>query len=174
MPAVLKNHKPVTAERLKSPSDEDWLMIRRTYDGWGFSPLSDITPANAAPATRVGVFDRRGTRASGRAAREQRCDVRDQPEQPGHRDRRQDRNSALALSTAPRNGHERAAPDQSRRRALWRQGLLRRGRGGARCPRCEDGTRGLDLGRCGQQGRLLHDARTAGRWRCGDGWRFRR
>ena len=55
-PAVLKNYRPVTAERLKSPSDEDWLMIRRTYDGWGFSPLSDITPANVQRLRPAWVF----------------------------------------------------------------------------------------------------------------------
>ncbi len=56
MPAVLKNYRPVTAERLKSPNDEDWLMIRRTYDGWGFSPLTDITPANVQRLRPVWVF----------------------------------------------------------------------------------------------------------------------
>ncbi|HEV3217754.1 MAG TPA: PQQ-binding-like beta-propeller repeat protein, partial [Vicinamibacterales bacterium] len=45
-PAALKNYTPVTAERLKKPDDGDWLMIRRTYDGWGYSPLAQITPAN--------------------------------------------------------------------------------------------------------------------------------
>jgi alcohol dehydrogenase (cytochrome c) len=45
-PAILKNYAPVTAERLKKPDDGDWLMIRRTYDGWGYSPLAQITPAN--------------------------------------------------------------------------------------------------------------------------------
>ena len=39
-------YPPVTAERLLNPADGDWLMIRRTYDGWGYSPLADITPAN--------------------------------------------------------------------------------------------------------------------------------
>src|SRR6185436_18222536 len=43
---VLQNYKPVTAERLKKPEDGDWLMVRRTYDGWGYSPLDQITPAN--------------------------------------------------------------------------------------------------------------------------------
>jgi Trehalose utilisation len=56
MLAVLKNYRPVTAERLKSPSDEDWLMIRRTYDGWGFSPLSDVTPANVQRLRPAWVF----------------------------------------------------------------------------------------------------------------------
>ena len=36
----------MTAARLRSPEDGNWLMIRRTYDGWGYSPLEQITPAN--------------------------------------------------------------------------------------------------------------------------------
>src|SRR5580698_3497712 len=48
MPAILQNYQPVTAERLLKPEDGDWLMIRRTYDGWGYSPLDQITPANVA------------------------------------------------------------------------------------------------------------------------------
>ena len=46
VPPILQNYKPVTADRLKQPADGDWLMYRRTYDGWGYSPLSEITPAN--------------------------------------------------------------------------------------------------------------------------------
>jgi len=46
MPDLLRNYQPVTAERLKHPEDGNWLMIRRTYDGWGYSPLDQITPAN--------------------------------------------------------------------------------------------------------------------------------
>src|SRR5499427_7205240 len=45
-PAALQNYKPVTAERLKKPEDGDWLMVRRTYDGWGYSPLEQITSKN--------------------------------------------------------------------------------------------------------------------------------
>ena len=56
MPAVLQTYKPVTAERLKTPEDSDWLMGRRTYNGWGFSPLTQITPANAARLQPVWVF----------------------------------------------------------------------------------------------------------------------
>ncbi len=48
MPPILQNYRPVTADRLKQPEDENWLMNRRTYDGWGYSPLSQITPANVA------------------------------------------------------------------------------------------------------------------------------
>ena len=36
---ILQNYKPVTADRLKQPEDGDWLMYRRTYDSWGYSPL---------------------------------------------------------------------------------------------------------------------------------------
>src|SRR5262249_35849727 len=39
IPPILQNYQPVTAERLKNPEPGNWLMIRRTYDGWGFSPL---------------------------------------------------------------------------------------------------------------------------------------
>jgi alcohol dehydrogenase (cytochrome c) len=56
MPMVLRNYKPVTAERLKNPEDSNWLMIRRTYDGWGYSPLDQITPANVGRLRPVWVF----------------------------------------------------------------------------------------------------------------------
>jgi alcohol dehydrogenase (cytochrome c) len=48
LPAVLQNYARVTADRLKKPEDGNWLMFRRSYDGWGFSPLAQITPANVA------------------------------------------------------------------------------------------------------------------------------
>ncbi len=56
MPAILKAYPPVTAERLLKPADGDWLMIRRTYDGWGYSPLDQITPANVSRLQPVWVF----------------------------------------------------------------------------------------------------------------------
>jgi alcohol dehydrogenase (cytochrome c) len=46
VPSILQSYKPVTAERLKQPEDGDWLMYRRTYNGWGYSPLSQITTEN--------------------------------------------------------------------------------------------------------------------------------
>jgi alcohol dehydrogenase (cytochrome c) len=45
---VLRDYRPVTADRLKNPDADNWLMIRRTYDGWGYSPLTQITAANVA------------------------------------------------------------------------------------------------------------------------------
>src|SRR6266850_1133271 len=49
MPEILRKYTPVTAERLKNPEDGNWLMFRRTFDGWGYSPLGEITPANVTP-----------------------------------------------------------------------------------------------------------------------------
>jgi alcohol dehydrogenase (cytochrome c) len=46
VPRVLQAYKAVTTERLKKPEDNDWLMIRRTYNGWGHSPLKQITTSN--------------------------------------------------------------------------------------------------------------------------------
>jgi alcohol dehydrogenase (cytochrome c) len=56
MPAVLRNYQTVTAERLKNPEDGNWLMIRRSYDGWGYSPLKEITPGNVKQLRPVWVF----------------------------------------------------------------------------------------------------------------------
>jgi alcohol dehydrogenase (cytochrome c) len=56
MPAILKSYKPVTADRLMKPDDGDWLTVRRTYDGWGYSPLQQITPANVARMQPAWVF----------------------------------------------------------------------------------------------------------------------
>ncbi len=56
MRAVLQNYKPVTADRLKKPEDGDWLMVRRTYDGWGYSPLEQITTKNVEKLQPVWGF----------------------------------------------------------------------------------------------------------------------
>jgi alcohol dehydrogenase (cytochrome c) len=56
MPDILQKYAPVTAERLKKPEDGNWLMFRRTYDGWGYSPLADITPENVGRLQPVWSF----------------------------------------------------------------------------------------------------------------------
>ena len=56
MPEVLRNYQTVTADRLKNPEDGSWLMIRRTYDGWGYSPLKQITPDTVKRLRPVWVF----------------------------------------------------------------------------------------------------------------------
>jgi alcohol dehydrogenase (cytochrome c) len=42
----MKSMRPVTDAMLLHPDPGDWLMWRRTYDGFGFSPLNQITKAN--------------------------------------------------------------------------------------------------------------------------------
>ncbi|WP_332692654.1 pyrroloquinoline quinone-dependent dehydrogenase [Devosia sp.] len=39
---------PVTDEMLQDPPDGDWLMWRRTYNGWGYSPLDEINKENVS------------------------------------------------------------------------------------------------------------------------------
>jgi alcohol dehydrogenase (cytochrome c) len=56
IPPVLQNYKPVTAERLRMPEDSDWLMVRRTYNGWGYSLLAQVTPQNVARLQPVWVL----------------------------------------------------------------------------------------------------------------------
>src|ERR1043166_4683478 len=63
MPPVLERYQSVTADRLKKAEDGNWLMIRRTYDGWGYSPLDQITPANVARLRPVWVFSTAAARA---------------------------------------------------------------------------------------------------------------
>ena len=38
--------KPVTDAMLRDPPASDWLMWRRTYNGWGYSPLDQINKDN--------------------------------------------------------------------------------------------------------------------------------
>ena len=56
MPQILQTYTPVTAERLQKPEDGNWLLFRRTYDGWGYSPLDQITPQNVAGLQPVWTY----------------------------------------------------------------------------------------------------------------------
>jgi alcohol dehydrogenase (cytochrome c) len=68
MPKVLENYQLVTADRLKKPEDGNWLSIRRTYDGWGYSPLNQITPANVSKLKLMWSFSTGETRVHESAA----------------------------------------------------------------------------------------------------------
>lgn len=46
----------VTDARLLKPADGDWLMLRRTYDGWGYSPLEQISTRNVKGLKPLWVF----------------------------------------------------------------------------------------------------------------------
>lgn len=47
------NFVPVTDAMLQSPAPEDWLMWRRTLNGWGYSPLDQITSDNVSDLRMV-------------------------------------------------------------------------------------------------------------------------
>src|SRR5207248_3909047 len=42
----VKDFVPVSDEMLRNPDPGDWLMIRRNYQAWNFSPLTQVTAAN--------------------------------------------------------------------------------------------------------------------------------
>lgn len=56
VPVVFRNYEPVTAERLKNPEPANWLQIRGTYAGWGYSELDQITPKNVNKLQLAWVF----------------------------------------------------------------------------------------------------------------------
>jgi alcohol dehydrogenase (cytochrome c) len=43
----VKNYVPVTDAMLRNPDPGDWLMARRNYQAWSYSPLNEITRGNA-------------------------------------------------------------------------------------------------------------------------------
>ncbi len=56
LPQILQNYTPVTESRLKQPEDSDWLSVRRTRDGWGYSPLAQVNTQNVQQLQPVWVF----------------------------------------------------------------------------------------------------------------------
>ena len=44
---------PVTQAMLNDPDPADWLMWRRTYNGWGYSPLDQIDRGNVGQLQMV-------------------------------------------------------------------------------------------------------------------------
>jgi alcohol dehydrogenase (cytochrome c) len=42
----VKNYVPVTDAMLRNPPPGDWLMARRNYQAWSYSPLDEITRSN--------------------------------------------------------------------------------------------------------------------------------
>src|SRR5213083_825309 len=47
------NFIPITDSMLEKPDPGDWLMWRRTLDGWGFSPLRQIDRQNVSQLKMV-------------------------------------------------------------------------------------------------------------------------
>ena len=95
----VKDFRPVTDEMLRNPPPGDWLMIRRNYQAWSYSPLSDITTRQRqGPAAGVGVGDERRRRESADADRPRRHHVSRQHEEHGAGARCGDGRSDLGAS----------------------------------------------------------------------------
>ena len=45
--------RPVTDAELENPSDDEWLMWRRTHNGWGYSPLDQVDRGNVGDLRMV-------------------------------------------------------------------------------------------------------------------------
>ena len=48
---------PVSDKTLEAPDDGDWLMWRRTLNGWGYSPLTEINRQNVGGLTLAWKHD---------------------------------------------------------------------------------------------------------------------
>lgn len=46
--AQSSDYVPVTDDMLQNPAPEDWMMWRRTFNSWGYSPLDEIDQDNVA------------------------------------------------------------------------------------------------------------------------------
>src|SRR6266850_2720162 len=60
-PAILTaqsavSYSAVTEQRLLNPEPHNWLMYRGNFNGWGYSPLEQITPANVKKLVPVWTF----------------------------------------------------------------------------------------------------------------------
>ena len=55
-PGPTNGYSRVTDARLRAPDPADWLMYRRTYDGWGYSPLDQIGVHNVADLAPTWIF----------------------------------------------------------------------------------------------------------------------
>src|SRR5690606_32033246 len=42
----IQNYRPVTDEMLRNPPPGDWFTFRRNYEGWSYSPLTEINTGN--------------------------------------------------------------------------------------------------------------------------------
>jgi hypothetical protein len=132
---LLRSYSTVTKARLLKPEDRNWLMIRRTYDGWGLQPTRQDQRLKRV-ATEAGVerANAGAWLAPGTTAHQQRRDVRQHPNNQvaaydaedrhatlalqaraaGHRLRRATHRTAASPSTATRSTTAPAKPSSSR------------------------------------------------------------
>jgi alcohol dehydrogenase (cytochrome c) len=56
LPMVASAYDPVTDARLTNPEPENWLQIRGNYEGWMYSPLSQINSSNVKHLVPVWAY----------------------------------------------------------------------------------------------------------------------
>ncbi|KAH2815049.1 hypothetical protein KXV85_004612, partial [Aspergillus fumigatus] len=118
--------------------------------------------------------DRRGRGPRGAADRQQRRDVRGDPDGTGDRAEREDGRRVLALQAAAPGRSVPAASDQSRRRPLGGQALPRDDGRPCRRARCQDRQGGVGHQGAGLQEGSVHDPDAADHRGQGDRRRLRR
>ena len=107
---------PVTDAMLQKPDPADWLMWRRTLDGWGYSPLDQINRNNVSQLRMVWTHGLGPGQPGGHAARPRRRDVRAGSRRLHHGGRREDRRHDLGVPAQAAEG--RGRQDRSRDRHL--------------------------------------------------------
>ena len=60
----VKNYVPVTDAMLRNPDPGDWLMARRNYQGWSYSPLTEVNRANVKDLKLAWVWNMNDTGAN--------------------------------------------------------------------------------------------------------------
>ena len=53
---IIENYRNVTDARLTNPEESNWLSYRGNLEGWGYSPLGDITTANVSELKPIWTF----------------------------------------------------------------------------------------------------------------------
>ena len=147
---VLQNYRPVTAERLKKPEDGEWLSVRRTYDGWGYSPLDQIKRGNVDQLQLKWVL--LTGQNNGHEAPPMVNNGVMFVSTPGYQVMAVEAKTGRLLWTYtkdPDPGRPRAASNHPRHRSLWRQSLLCCRRRVPRCDRREDRPGSLVVSGCG-------------------------
>ena len=91
---------PVTDAMLQDPAPEDWLMWRRTLDGWGYSPLDQIDRDNVGRLRMVWSRGLGPGLAAGDAARLRRRHVHAESARRHPGPRRSHRRCSLGVTGA--------------------------------------------------------------------------
>ena len=101
----VKNYVPVTPEMLKNPPAGDWLIFRRNYHGWSYSPLDQITRDNVQDLKLAWVWAMNDSGANQTTPIVHNGVIYPrQPQQHRSGDRRQDRQAHLGNPRWSRSG----------------------------------------------------------------------